>query len=74
MERTEEHCEMVLGHQPAVAGSTRLVAGTGDEMAAVSGLPERGSHGAAGDRQETGAGCADRFDSSVSFGSENVHK
>ena len=65
---TKEHHEMVLGHQPAVACSELRLAGTCDEMAAVSVLPERGSRGAAEARQETSAGCVDRFDSSVSFG------
>lgn len=68
----KEHHEMVLGHQAAAARGELPPAGTCDEMAAVSVLPERGSRGAAEARQETGAGCVDRFDSSVSFGEENV--
>lgn len=47
------------------------VANSGDEMAAVSVLPERGSGGAP--RQEASLGHADRSDSTVSFGWENVH-
>lgn len=65
---TKEHREMVLG-----ASSRLRAAGTCDEMAAVSVLPERGSRGAAEAQQEVGAGCVDRFDSSVSFDWENVH-
>lgn len=64
----KEHHEMVLGHQLVVACSKLHLAGTCDEMAAVSVLPKRGSLGAAGARQETSAGCVDRFDSLVSFG------
>lgn len=69
---TKEHHEMVLGHQAAVARSKLCSAGTCDEMAAVSVPPERGSRGAVGARQETSAGCVDRFDSSISFGEESA--
>lgn len=48
-------------------------AGTCDEMAAVSTMPEGGSCGAAEARQEVSAGCVDIFDSWVSFDWENVH-
>lgn len=49
----KEYHEMVLGHQLAAACSELPLAGTWDEMAAVSVPPERGSRGAASARQET---------------------